>query len=359
MLRARPLAVDAAVAVSVTAGTVLATLRPPVGWPAVLIGLAASAPVLWRRRAIVPVALVVGCATTGLSIVDRLPPLPYGMLVCTYTFATLASTRLRRSAVALAAIGVAGSLWLTGEPLDSYGYVGMAYAGAYALGAGTRARETQVAMLRERSRRLEQDQVAATQRERARIARDMHDVLGHTVTMVAVAAEAGPLTVRTDPERAEMLFAAISATAREALGQIRRTVSAMRLGESPDDTADLAAIADLVTQAGATGLDAHLVEHGSRQRVPADVGVAAYRIAQESLTNTIRHARASSVQVGLDWTGSALLVEIRDDGNPEPVTLGGYGLAGMRERAAACGGTLSAGPAPGGGFLVRAELPLS
>ncbi len=349
--------VDAALAVAATAGTLLATARPPISWPAVLIGLAASTPVLWRRRAIVAVAIVVGCATTELSIVDRLPPLPYGMLVCTYTFATLASAALRRAAVLATGLGVAGSLWLTGDSLDSYGYVGMAYAGAYALGAASQARETRVAMLAERAQRLEQDRIAATQTERARIARDLHDVLGHAVTMVAVAAEAGPLAVRTDPDRAEMLFTAISATARDAAGQIRRSVAAMR--ESSHESPDLAAIADLVARAGASGLDARLVEHGSRRSIAADVGAAAYHIVQESLTNTLRHAGASSVLIGLDWTRTTLLLEVRDDGRPGPLEPGGYGLIGMRERAVICGGTLAAGPAPGGGFLVRAELPLS
>jgi signal transduction histidine kinase len=327
-----------------------------------LLAVAASVPVWWRRRAIVPVAIVVGFATTGLSLVQRLPPLPYGMLVCTYTFATLSSTLLRRCAVIATAAGVAGSLLLTDEPLDSYGYVGMAYAAAYALGAGTRARESQVAMLREQSRRLDRERDAATERERARIARDMHDVLAHSVTLVAVAAEAGPIAVRSDPDRADMLFAAIATTAREALGQIRRTVGALRHDEpSPiDDTADLAAVPGLIAKACAAGLDARLVEQGSRRSAPADVSVAAYRIVQESLTNTVRHGRATSVHVGLSWTDAMLGLEIRDDGAPaeHASTGGGYGLVGMRERAVACGGRLTAGPRTEGGFVVRADLPL-
>lgn len=387
--------VDTSVAVGVTAATLLAAARPPVSTVAIVIALAASVPVRWRRRAIVPVALVTGFATTGLSIVDRMPPLPYGMLVCVYTFATLSSARLRRLAVILTAVGVVGSLWLTGDPVETYGFVGMAYAGAYALGVGARAREAEVAMLREQARRLEQDRVAATQRERSRIARDMHDVLGHSVTLLVVAAEAGQVAVRTDPVRAGMLFEAIASTGREALGQIRRTVSTMRRGDSepltdlaPDGGLD--GLADLVGRAATTGLDARLVERGERRRVPADTAMAVYRIVQEALTNTVRHAGARSVQVELDWTGDGLGLEIRDDGRPDPGTparpdrlgLDGYGLVGMRERAAACGGTLSAGPGEisvagaggvavagpggiavagpgGGGFVVRARLPLA
>jgi signal transduction histidine kinase len=395
--RPRSSTIDAALAGAVTAATLFPALRPPMaspGWIAVLLALAASVPLAWRRRAIVPVALVVGCATTGLSVVDRLPPLPYGMLVCTYTFATLGSAPLRRFAVALTALGVTGSLLLTGDNVDSYGYVGMAYTGAYALGASARARDTEVRLLREQAadqaRRLEEARIAAVARERTRIARDMHDVVGHAVTLIAVAAEAGPVVVRSDPHQAETLFAAISSTAREALGQIRRTVGALRhsgssptsglpsglrsgpgLDGAPDpapdpaatvDVAGLGGLPDLVARTGASGLTARLVEHGGRVTVAADVNVAAYRIVQEALTNAVRHSGASSVHVGLTWSPANLRLEVRDDGRPGPPPLRpagtGYGLIGMRERAAACGGTLAAGPAPGGGFLVVADLPL-
>jgi signal transduction histidine kinase len=190
----------------------------------------------------------------------------------------------------------------------------------------------------------------------------MHDILAHSMSLVVVQAEAGPVAFRSDPDKAEEVFDTISATAREALAQLRRTLSVLRTDE-PDRRPQpgLDGLAQLVEGVRRAGLAASLEEHGERRAVPADLASTAYRIVQESLTNTIKHAAARHISVRLDWQGGALKVEVRDDGRGPSVDRGpgGRGLLGMRERVSAAGGDLTCGPGPDGvGFRVAASLPL-
>ena len=217
-------------------------------------------------------------------------------------------------------------------------------------------------MLEERARRLTEEQAAAAARERERIAREVHDILAHSMSLVVVQAEAGPVVVRSDPAKAEEVFDTISITAREALAQLRRALGVLRSeGPTRQPQPDLDAVAPLVDGARRVGLAATLEEYGERRPVPADLSVTAYRIVQESLTNTVRHARAGQVRVRLDWRDAALRLEVSDDGRG-PTRTGnsfGHGLIGMRERVDAAGGELSTGPGPDGvGFRVVATLPL-
>ena len=236
----------------------------------------------------------------------------------------------------------------------------MANTGAYALGTGARARRDRIAMLEERARRLAQAHDAAVARERERIAREMHDVLAHSVSLIVVQAEAGPVVVRSDPDKAEAAFDAIAATGRDALGQLRRTLGVLRSdGPARQPQPDLDDLPALVDQARRAGLEASLSERGDRRPVPAELALAAYRVVQESLTNTVRHAGARRVRVRLDWRQAALHVEVSDDGHgPAPDGHPGHGLVGMRERVTACGGDLRTGVGDGGvGFRVAAALP--
>jgi signal transduction histidine kinase len=180
--------------------------------------------------------------------------------------------------------------------------------------------------------------------------------------VMVVQAEAGPLLVRRDPDRADAAFAAIATTGRDAVVQLRRAVGSLREpADGPLDQPGLAQLPALVDRVRTTGLDARLAVSGTPVTPPADVGVAAYRIVQEALTNVVRHAHARSVRVGLSYAGQALTVSVTDDGRGEtrPGTPG-YGIVGMRERAQACGGTLRTGAGAGGrGFSVSATLPAS
>jgi signal transduction histidine kinase len=259
-------------------------------------------------------------------------------------------------------IGVTASITVPGDKLLNLAPNALMFLVAYTLGTSARARRARIEMLEERARRHAEEQEAAAARERQRIAREMHDILAHSMSLVVVQAEAGPVAVHSDPDKAEEVFDTISATAREALAQLRRTLRVLRADE-PDRQPQpgLDGLAPLVDGVRRAGLAASLEEHGERRPVPADLAATAYRIVQESLTNTVKHAAARQVSVRLEWLGGALKVEVRDDGRGPAGSRGpgGRGLLGMRERVSAAGGELTCGPGPDGvGFRVAASLPL-
>jgi signal transduction histidine kinase len=362
-----PLVVDAVIALAcVLTVTVFALADQRLYWWVVVLATLNALPLLWRRRYPFTATLVTGVFTTWLSLAEAVGQLPAAQLVATYTFAALCPPLLRLIAVLGTVVGVSVSLLLPDEEVLAFGPVAIMFTVAYALGTSARARRNRIAMLEERAQRLAEEQAATATRERERIAREMHDILAHSMSLVVVQAEAGPVAVRTDPAKAEEVFDTISATAREALAQLRRALGVLRT-DRPDEATrvpqpDLDALPPLVAGVRHAGLAATLEEHGDRRAVPPDLAATAYRIVQESLTNTVKHARASQVRVRLDWRERVLRLEVRDDGrgpaagNGGP---GGRGLVGMRERVAAAGGELSTGPGEDGtGFRVSASLPL-
>jgi signal transduction histidine kinase len=331
-------------------------------WWVVLLAAINTLPLMWRRRYPLLVTWIVGAGTTWLDMAYELVEIPAAQLVATYTFAALSPPVKRLIGVAGTVIGVAASIVIPGDELINLGPNAILFVVAYALGTSARARQARIELLEERARRLAEEQDAAAARERERIAREMHDILAHSMSLVAVQAEAGPLAVHSEPDKAVEVFDTISATAREALAQLRRTLNVLRSddpGRHPQPGLD--GLSPLVAGVRRAGLAASLEEHGEPQPVPADLAATAYRIVQESLTNTIKHAGASNVKVRLEWLGGALNLEVRDDGrgpvgNGAP---GGRGLVGMRERVSAAGGELTCGPGPDGvGFRVAASLPL-
>jgi signal transduction histidine kinase len=216
----------------------------------------------------------------------------------------------------------------------------------------------------DRARRLERERAADTARalaqERARIARDIHDVLAHAVSLMVVQAEAGPVVVRSAPDRAEASFEAIAAAGRDAMAQLRRILGVLkeeqRSGTSPQPC--VAGLPGLVRRvAESTGLDVELRTRGEPYAMPPDAEVAAYRVTQEALTNTVKHAYASRATVELDWAEDHLILTVTDDGRGPTTPGGGHGLIGIRERATACGGSAETGPGPDGGFRVVVRLP--
>ncbi|MBE1489893.1 sensor histidine kinase [Plantactinospora soyae] len=328
-------------------------------WVFLLAGLNAT-PLVWRRRYPFRVTALVGVGTTWLALEGTLGEIPTAQLVATYTFAALCPPVQRVILMLGTLVGVIVSV--PPEKLLEFGPSGIAFLVAYAMGVSARARRDRIAMLEERAHRLAEEQDASAARERERIAREVHDILAHSMSLVVVQAEAGPVVVRTDPGKAEEVFDTISATAREALTQLRRTLGVLRAeGPVRAPLPDLDAVPPLVEGARRAGLVATLEEHGERRPVPADLGVTAYRIVQESLTNTLRHAGAGQVRVRLDWADAVLRLEVSDDGRGRPGAgrPDGHGLVGMRERVSAVGGVLTTGPGPDGtGFRVAATLPL-
>jgi signal transduction histidine kinase len=189
----------------------------------------------------------------------------------------------------------------------------------------------------------------AAAEERARIARDMHDVLAHSVSVMVVQAEAGPVVVRSAPEKAERAFEAISEAGRDALVQLRRLLGVLReddaLALAPQPT--IAALTKLVETVRTTGLDVRLVTEGTARQLPVDVEVAVYRTVQEALTNTVKHAGARRSEVRLNWTAEQLTIHIVDDG------------IGSSKRPRTCGGEVTTGPGPdNAGYALTALIPV-
>jgi signal transduction histidine kinase len=283
-------------------------------------------------------------------------------LVATYTVAALAPPVWRVAATAVTGLGLTVTvIWILGQGPATLGTIALLFVTADAMGTGVRARRDRIAMLEERARRLAEEREVAEVRERERIAREIHDIVAHSVSLMVVQAEAGAV-VAGEADRATATFETISATGREAMHQLDRVLGVLR-GDGPTrrPAPGLGALPELVHQARMAGLTATLTEHGPVRRVPADLSAAAYRLVQEALTNTIKHARARSVAVRLDWSDAVLRVQVTDDGRgPVPGGNGsGRGLTGMRERVEAFGGRLDIGPVAAGGFRVIATLPLA
>jgi signal transduction histidine kinase len=357
-----PLAVDTGIALVCYLATVgLPMKASAAGWSLFALAGLASLPLVWRRRYPVAVAAAVGAGTVGLAATRALDgiPLPYGQLVATYTVAALAAPRWRALVMAATAVGlvVSVSVLLDQRP-SMLGVTAVPFVAAYALGSGVRQRS---AVLEERSRRLAEQQHAAAVAERERVARDLHDIVAHSVSVMVVQAEAGAV-LAADPDKAVASFETISAAGREALTQLDRALGVLR-GDGPSrhPQPGLDDLPTLVEQARRTGLDATLVAHGQPRPVPADLAVTVYRVVQEAVTNTIRHARAERLLARLDWQDGALRVEVTDDGGgPTSSTRDGHGLAGMRERVRASGGRVDTGAGQDGvGFRVSATLPLA
>ncbi|WP_328463317.1 histidine kinase [Actinoplanes sp. NBC_00393] len=355
-----PWAVDVGLAVV----ALIAQLAPFVSgdgeWPvsAYAVAVAVSLPLIWRRKAPFAVLLASEAAAAAYALVPDGPrqPLWYGALIAMFTVAAQAPRWQRISAIVI--IGW-GAFILTGS-LETAARGALLWTTAYLLGRAWARRQEEVRVLQERTRHLERERELEAERERSRIARDMHDILAHAVSITIAQAEAGPVVMKQGPARTEAAFDAIAEAGRDAMAQLRRILGVLDAGAERTPQPTLAEIADLVDQVsgvGSTSVTLSVV--GSPRAVTADAEVAAYRIVQEALTNVLKHARAKSVTVTLDWRDDGLVLTVADDGRgPRTTDAPGHGLIGIRERAASCGGSATAGPVPGGrGFRVEAKLP--
>ncbi|QKV96335.1 sensor histidine kinase [Streptomyces sp. NA02950] len=363
---ANPLALDIGIALLVQAAMTMPFVVPrapelePATWPAYGLTTLMVLPLVWRRRA--PLAVLLAIVAAGalyqLALDGPGQPLPYPGLVVVYTVAALSPPRKRLATGLLMLVAVPVSVWLNTRSARELSFAAFVFAAAYVFGRLTDARR--------RANRIEAEQAAA--RERARIAREMHDILSHAVSLMIVQAEAGPVAVRTAPERAEAAFDAISETGRGAMAELRRMLGVLRAGDEPDGGAaaprepqpDLAGLPDLLDRVRAGGLEVVYRTTGAVRPLPDATGATGYRIVQEALTNTVKHAAARTVAVHLAYGEDELEIRVTDDGRgPQPGPGGGHGLVGVRERAAAHGGTAVTGPGPDGrGFEVRVRIPV-
>jgi signal transduction histidine kinase len=239
----------------------------------------------------------------------------------------------------------------------------------WAVGRIVRERGVRERAYRERAERLdaerEQHALAAVWGERARIARELHDVITHTVSVMVIQAGGARIVMDSDPERAVASLLSVERAGREALAEMRRLVA--MLGEEEDrrhlePQPGIENLEELIARSCAAGVAASLRVEGQAVAMSNALELCAYRIVQEALTNALKHAGPARVEVLLRWTPGSLVVEVSDDGRGALSANGNsnaHGIVGMRERAAIHGGTVDAGPRPHGGFTVRARLPLT
>jgi signal transduction histidine kinase len=346
---------------------------PWFGW--VLLA-AIFVPLSWRRSRPAPVMATTGGATVLFLVLGyEQGPATLGVLVALYSVGAYGSRAEGRIslAVTLSAIGLSlGAARLQGMPIGlvEVGVNLFVFIGVWALGDRLRGRRELVAQLTARAEEAERSRELAAglavADERARIARELHDVVAHTVSVVVVQAGAGRRVAERDPQRGVEVLASIEASGREALAELRRLVGVLRdEGGGPGALAPqptLDELPDLVDRLAASGVPVTLTVVGDRRSLPSGVELSGYRIVQEALTNVLKHAGpVSRVEVELSYGTEVLVVRVRDDGRgaaaPEPGD--GSGLIGMRERAALFGGRLAAGPHPAGGFEVHATLPVA
>jgi len=348
--------------------------------PALICALLVSA-VLLRRMPLVALAVTLaGSVAPSLGPPSDLPASTLqvaaacaaGLEVC-----YMAATRARRISVTGAVMAGAGLPFLvlmfpppellppngtsaTPVPLITIA-VPLVMIIAWLIGNSVRQVQARAALVRAQAA----DQVAMA--ERLRIARELHDVVAHSIGIIAIQAGSGRSVCDTNPAEARDALAAIEATSRETLSGLRRLMTGLRhaepqSGPGPAPLGPAPSLADIDRLAAMTleaGVHVDVDWHGSRERLPVDIDLSAFRIIQEALTNVVRHAGTDRCRVSVSQQDGELSIEVTDNGRGGSGAAGnGYGITGMRERAALLGGDFSAGPRPGGGFRVAARLPV-
>jgi signal transduction histidine kinase len=330
--------------------------------------LLASA-LLLRRRPLTALAVMLSGSVAAMA----LPPMPTTAALVVLACAAdleicyIAATRTRAvSVTGVAMVGVSLLIPLLGAPSTGSpqggGNVGPAVALAtiiaWLIGNSIRQAQARAELIRA------QAATQAAMAERLRVARELHDIVAHSIGIIAIQAGAGRRVFDACPDEARDALAAIEATSRETLSGLGRMVTGLRHAEPGPGQAPLgpapglADIEQLATMTLDTGVQVDVDWHGSRNPLPADIDLSAFRIIQEAVTNVVRHAGTSQCQVLISQQDGYLLIEVTDSGRGGPVAGTGYGITGMRERAALLGGDLTAGPRPGGGFRVAARLPV-
>lgn len=334
--------------------------------------IATGLPLLLRDRHPVPVLLVVAAS----AVVYTWLAYPGGFYTIGLVFATWAAVAagyrlvaFLTAAVVVADLAVAGLVLSEGHATDADApvwFLGWLLA-SFVLGEVSRGRREHLEQVEHRALEAERTREEEARRradeERVRIARELHDVLGHHISVISVQAGVALHLLDRQPEQARTALVTINGASKEALRELRATLGMLRRADESaprDPTPSLDDLDELVARTASTGLAVDVERAGEPRPLPLGTDLAAYRIVQESLTNVARHAQATRVHVSIRY-GPELVIEVADDGRAGPTEqpiLPGNGLTGMRERAAAVGGTLEAGPRPEGGFIVRATLPM-
>ena len=341
------------------------TRRPLDVWAVALVALTAGALVVRRRHPVAVLEVVFGVTLVYFVLGYANGPIWLTLIVAYFT-AVVRGHRLAAAITAVAGVGIFP--WLDYLLRDRPGpsFVGIAALGAWLLvllgsAEAVRVRRERAA---EAARIKEEEALRRASEERLRIARELHDALGHHLSLINVQAGVALHVNEGLPEQARSSLSAIKQASKEGLAELRSVLEILRQeGERAprSPTSTLARLDDLVAQAAAAGLEVRIETDGDVRPLPFGVDVAAFRIVQEALTNVTRHAGPATATVRVAYGEGDLTIQVDDNGRglETPVTPGtGKGLLGMRERVAALGGDLEAGPRPGGGFRVRAHLPL-
>jgi signal transduction histidine kinase len=331
-------------------------------------------PLLWRRSHPSLVLLLVGGAFGARVLLGFSPGIAgFGLLVAMYSVAAYEVRARRLAFLVVAGLGfVAGFVvfGVTGNPRSFAVTVpSLFFVAAWLIGDYLRTRRAYVTQLEERAARLErerdQDRRLAADEERTRIARELHDVVAHDVSVIAIQAGAARAVQASKPEAAAQALRLIETTARETLIELNRLLGVLRGGNgaTPDRSPQpgIDQLAGLVEQLRAAGLEVDARVEGKAGPLSPALDLSAYRILQEATTNVLKHARARRVDIRVRYSETMLALDIRDDGagdGGDPASSSGHGLIGMRERVALFGGKLHAGRNRAGGFSVHARLPL-
>jgi signal transduction histidine kinase len=362
----RPAVADLALAVVLTTVNVV-SLLPYTGqlhpaWAALLLVGVQGLPLALRRRCPIPVLVLIATARISYDVTGfGYAPFPLGPAIALYTVFERSRPLWCWVTLVLAPVGVAVSLSTPGhgEPYQAI-YQTLVLIAAAAAGLISRFREMQLREQTSRADRAEAELELRATQERVRIARELHDVVAHHVSLIAVQAEAAASSLPDRPAVAGTSVEIIGNTARAALTELRRILGVLRSREGSSPMVSLDDLEDLLSQVRGAGLGVDMSVTGEPFPLAPGVALTAYRVVQESLTNTIRHSAARCATVLLGYEAGGLTVRVRDAGPSSGAAVEpGFGLAGLAERVASCGGDLSAGPDPGGGFTVTASLPAS
>lgn len=365
-------AIESALALGLAGGAEGAPRTTP--WLSVAAGLAITLPLVLRRRLPFAGPAAVWLVAAAVSFVDgRIVPFPVGIYIAGMVAAMVLGSLesevwARRGLVAVVGSAVVVSVNDPQHDLGQLVFTPLLFAVLWVTGYAIRQRIVEAETAQRRALQVEHDREESERRailhERARIAREMHDVVGHGVSVMTVQAAAVRRLLAPAQVREREALLAVEEAGRDALSEMRRLVAVLR--DPQDDvtltpTPGLTQLPKLLDHARQSGLPVKLTIEGTPERLSAGVDLAAYRVVQEGLTNAIRHARAQQAQVHLRYGRDHLDIEILDDGQgsgPRDGDEGGHGLAGMRERVGAYRGTLEAGPCPDGGYRLHALLPV-
>jgi signal transduction histidine kinase len=332
---------------------------------AVLLAVATVPLFARRRRPLLVLLLALGASWLQYELGGQAFQPWFAVVLALYAVGAHSDLRgATAGAAATALVVLAGDIpkLVAGDPVEDVVPAWFVLAGIWGLGRWIRSRRRETEDLAHRAAAAERDRAAhasqAVADERARIARELHDLVAHSMGVIVIQAQAGQRALDPHPELARGALAAIEHAGRQGLAEMRRLLGLLT-GAADDTVAPqpgLSAVGDLVGHVRAAGLPVDLSVEGEPASLPPGVDLAAYRIVQEALTNVLKHAGPATARVAVRVGCGVVDVEVCDDGRGAPTPGAGHGLVGMRERAALYGGSVEAGGLPGGGYRVRARL---